>query len=373
MRVVVDGEIYSWQRRGGISRIYNEVLPRMCRSAPELRVQLLTDSSHLAQSPPTHPQIHHRRIPDLRLLRPRRLFAPFTPVFERAVRRCYNTGAKNRIWHSTYYTLPQHWKGITIVPVYDLLHFRFAAAFNTPHDDAERKRMSRCVEEADCIVAISDTTRSDIGLFHGTDAYEKTRVIPLACGDSFAPGDDANDETETGNARFLLFVGDRNHYKNFILLLRAFARWRERDVHLVVVGERGWSEREAELLQNLKIHDRVRWAGSIDDGGLIKLYRRALAFVFPSLFEGFGIPLLEAMACGCTIVASRIPSTFEVAKDCPIYFDPTSVESLVDAFEHVVEKSNQLERRELGMKLAREYSWAKTAQQTLLLYRELLS
>ena len=102
------------------------------------------------------------------------------------------------------------------------------------------------------------------------------------------------------------------------------------------------------------------------------LYNRALAFIYPSLYEGFGIPLLEAMACGCPIVASRIPSTIEVAGDCPVYFNPNDVEELISALDIIIPEGRNSKRTRSGLERVKKYSWQKTAEQTLEVYHSLV-
>ena len=102
---------------------------------------------------------------------------------------------------------------------------------------------------------------------------------------------------------------------------------------------------------------------------LCRLYNQAVAFVYPSLYEGFGIPLLEAMTCGCPIVASRIPSTVEVAGDCPIYFDPAEEDDLVNALDIALSEGRNSERVQAGFEKVKSYSWDKTTAQTLQVYR----
>jgi alpha-1,3-rhamnosyl/mannosyltransferase len=107
----------------------------------------------------------------------------------------------------------------------------------------------------------------------------------------------------------------------------------------------------------------------VDDQTLCQLYNQALGLVYPSLYEGFGIPLLEAMACGCPIVASRISSTIEVAGDCPIYFDPTEEDDLLNALDIALSQGRNSERIQTGLEKVKSYSWDKTAAQTLKIYR----
>jgi glycosyltransferase involved in cell wall biosynthesis len=201
---------------------------------------------------------------------------------------------------------------------------------------------------------------------------ERVRVVPWASSALFRPP--AGPEPAAAPARpFFLYVGDRTHYKNFAALLRAFAALSQRyGVALVVVGPPAWSAEEAALIAALQISDRVGLAGQPDDRALCELYNRAAAFVYPSLFEGFGIPLLEAMACGCPIVASRIPSTEEVALDCPYYFDATDPEGFAHALAAVLDAGRDPDRQARGFARARQYTWDAAARRTLKVYGEAL-
>jgi glycosyltransferase involved in cell wall biosynthesis len=132
---------------------------------------------------------------------------------------------------------------------------------------------------------------------------------------------------------FILYVGARSHYKNFKTLLRAYAAWpRRSEISLIVVGN-PWSKEEQEEINTAGLERNVVCRTGTTDEELCALYNQALAFVYPSLSEGFGIPLLEAMACGCQIVASRIPIFIEVAKDIPYFFDPLNTDELIAALE----------------------------------------
>jgi alpha-1,3-rhamnosyl/mannosyltransferase len=104
---------------------------------------------------------------------------------------------------------------------------------------------------------------------------------------------------------------------------------------------------------------------------LLRLYNQAVALVYPSLYEGFGIPLLEAMACGCPVIASRIPSTVEVAGEQPIYFEPVHLESLLAAFDLALAEGRNSERVRTGLEHAQDFSWDKTSSQVLEVYHAL--
>ena len=373
MEVVVDGIIYQSESHGGISRIYSEILPRMCDLDDSLRITLLTDSDRkLRQSLPEHPRIIHRAIlPVKRYLRPGRVWKPIVPWVRRFVRRLYIGRGRGQLWHSTYYTLPERWDGLQVVTVVDMIHERFADLFNRPGHDRFKEKKRRCIQEADAVICISETTRQDVQRFYELDS-DSIYAIPLACSEVFRRLEQRDDGLETPTRQpFLLYVGDRAHYKNFSGLVQTYSVWlHRREVALVVIGE-PWSADEQRRLVELGIQNCVHLLTDVDDEELCQLYNRAAAFVCPSLYEGFGIPLLEAMACGCPVVASRIPSTIEVAGECPIYFELAEVESLLTALDLALSEGRDSERVRAGVEHVKCYSWDKTARWTLEVYHAL--
>jgi glycosyltransferase involved in cell wall biosynthesis len=373
MHVTIDGYVYQWQPTGGVSRIFTEILPRICDQEPSLAVTLLTEGERLAQSPPKHPQIVHRQIPSARsFLRPGRLWKNHLPKAQRLLRWWYTGSGKNSIWHSTYFTEPETWKGKRVVTVYDLVYHRFPNLFNQAYDENQRGQMHRCVKAADLVIAISEATRGEIQEVYRIDD-SKIRVVPLACSQTFRRLNANEISFRPPTTRpFLLYVGDRNHYKNFNTLLKAYGLWPKRkEIDLVVAGPPQWSVQEIAQLNQLGIADQVKLLGLIPDEHLVALYNQAVALVHPSLYEGFGIPILEAMACGCLVVASRIASTIEVAEDYPIYFEALEAESLMAALDVALAAANNPVRRAKGLEHVRKFSWETTAQRTLAVYREL--
>jgi glycosyltransferase involved in cell wall biosynthesis len=369
--VIVDGIIYQLQPHGGIARLFCEVLPRIRKLDKSIRIVLFTDRDaalfcqDLAGiTPMMIPRVE-------RYLRPRRLWKPLVPLAKKSIRTLWLGLGQRRIWHSTYYTQPDYWKGKLVVTVVDMIHERFLNLFDKPEDAAFRERKRQCVERADAVICISETTRQDLETFYdirGDHIY----VIPLACSEAFkALPQEVSKKGFQGRHPFLLYVGDRNHYKNFARLVRSYAAWQHtKEVSLYVVG-RPWSIPEKALISELKIEQFVRLITDLDDEGLCRLYHQAVALVYPSLYEGFGIPLLEAMRCGCPIVASRIPSTLEVAGTCPIYFEPEDEFSLMAAFNVALSEGRNPARVDLGIENANRYSWDNTARQTLRVYNRM--
>jgi glycosyltransferase involved in cell wall biosynthesis len=166
-------------------------------------------------------------------------------------------------------------------------------------------------------------------------------------------------------------VGNRSRYKGFDTLLEAFSSWKQRDINLVCAGGGEWSEAEIQKISEYGLPGRITLFPQTSNEHLSELYNRASAFIYPSRYEGFGIPLLEAMACGCPIISSRIPSSVEVAQDVPFYFTSGNPEELTMALEQSLDKGECYLRRDAGLLLSHKYSWEKTASDFLQAIRPL--
>jgi len=372
MNVIVDGKAFQAQGQGGISRLFREILPRMCDLDKRLSVTLLT-SGRCRATLPVHPRIRRRSLfPIDDLLRPHRIWRPILDPARGVIQRAGLAGRGGDVWHSTYYTSLNSWRGPAVVTVFDMIHERFPAFFDEGHDRRFRLEKERCVRAADAVVCISDTTKRDLlDLYRIDDS--KVRVIPLAASPVFEKLARAGEALPgLADRPFVIYVGDRSPYKNFPEVVRAYGSWSRRDdIDLVVVGP-AWSREERDLLASLRVAGRVRRLSGVDDRTLCRLYNKAMALIHPSLYEGFGIPLLEAMACGCPIIASRIPTTLEIAGDQPVYYEAGRPDGLVSALDAVRREGRDPERTRAGLAIAGKYSWTETARLTLSVYRELI-
>lgn len=371
MNLVVDGIIYQLQPYGGISRLFNEILPRMCEIDESINITLLTHERS-KQALPKHSEITQRALSLMEnYFHLGGSCKPIGLLGRRITFRLCTGFGKGKIWHSTYYTLPGKWKGMQVVTVHDMVHERFVDLFPERKHDQFREKKRRCIMEADAIICVSEATRRDVQHFYGINS-DYIRVIHHGYSNAFRQLEQWDDSLETLiNQPFLLYVGTREHYKNFTRLIQTYSIFSHRnEVALVVVGK-PWTPDEEHYLGKLGIQDSVHLLTDVDDRKLCRLYNKATALVYPSLYEGFGIPLLEAMACGCPVVASRIPSTIEVAGECPIYFEPNNKESLLTALDMVLFEGRDSTRVQVGFSQVKCYSWDKTARQTLDVYHEL--
>jgi glycosyltransferase involved in cell wall biosynthesis len=173
--------------------------------------------------------------------------------------------------------------------------------------------------------------------------------------------------------RFILFVGNRRIYKNFKFFIQSISplMYREKSLQVVCAGGGAFAEDEVNLLKQLGVANRVH-NFPIDDGKLSTLYSQAELFVFPSLYEGFGIPMLEALGVGCPVAASRSSSLSEVGGGAARYFDPTDSSSILSTVEEVIsDPSLKKTMRARGRERFKDFSWEKTAVETKRVYENL--
>ncbi|WP_243349543.1 glycosyltransferase family 4 protein [Parabacteroides sp. FAFU027] len=240
--------------------------------------------------------------------------------------------------------------------------------------DAGKKKLE-LANRADKLIAVSQATKNDIIELFGIPG-DKIEVIYH--GSSLFPeqADLIKIKPEGLPEEYLLYVGNRNGYKNFNGFINGVAPLLKKrsSLHLVCAGKKAFSQEEQELFRSLGIDSKVVSYSGIDDNLLAYLYCHAKAFVFPSLNEGFGIPILEAWSCGTPVILSENPCFREVAAEAGFYFNPTDPDSIFENIEKVVTDSNlQKELIEKGKKRLKLFSWENTVRQTIRLYESLLS
>jgi len=372
MKLIIDTFVYSTQKYGGISRIFNEIVPRLLMLDPDL--QLTYYKSRPVKG--ALPGEKESRLVDVsfvdQVIRPWRLWHKAFPVIKAGIARLALAGTQDKIWHSTYFTELPGWQGKTVASVYDMAYYRYPEHFMDARSQQVRQQMRDSITHADRVVCISAATQQDVLAFFPHTPSEKFRVVHLGRSENFRV---LQDEDLPEDARipypFILFVGKRKHYKNFHALAEAYAAWAcNCEVHLVVVGPE-WTDDELHDYGCQEWFKHVHLMGRIDDLKLVQLYNQALALIWPSLNEGFGLPLLEAMSCRCPIAAVYLPVNLEVAGEIPFYFEEGSKDSLIATLDQIVESNWDDSRLDLGERHASSFSWDKSAQQMLNIYREL--
>jgi glycosyltransferase involved in cell wall biosynthesis len=282
--------------------------------------------------------------------------------------------------HALGFVSPIAWRGRTVVTVYDLSFLRFPETFNRSNRMYLGNFTPPSLRRADRVITISEETRRDVIELCGV-APERVTPILLAADERFRPA--APDAVRAFRRRqglpdrFVLYQGTLQPRKNVETLVRAYARLRSQgsDDHiLVLAGPRGWQyEPIFELIRQLGLEPYVTFPGFVPDDELALWYSSAAVFAFPSRYEGFGLPLLEAMACGAPVVSSSASSLPEVVGDAGVLVDPSDVEGLCSALCQLLE--DEPRRQALaaaGRVRAQTFSWRRTASETVQVYREVL-
>ena len=284
------------------------------------------------------------------------------------------------VFHGPNYRLPARGLRGSIVSIYDLsvarLPYLFRKAMGRKLDFAKSKRVAKT---ADHVITISHHSARDI-----TDLYEvpreKITVVYCGIGDEFFP---EHDQTLIRNVReqygledraYLLYVGGSDPRKNAVTLLRAYSMLPELHQHtaLVLVGSmQKRSEQIFKIIRDYHLERDVVMVGNISQEALRVLYSQAALFVFPSLYEGFGMPVLEAMACGAPVIASNTSSIPEVVGDAAVLIDPTDVEALAVSIRGVLNDGEaRMSMKSKGFVRTKLFSWETAARQTLNIYQD---
>lgn len=364
MRVVYDYQIFNWQRYGGISRYFCELASRI-DTFPDSEARFaagLHINEYLAND--------YRQLTIGKHHNPNRLFNRLGHLINRQWSGYYLNSQPPDILHYTYYRPQIAVKNsIKVLTVYDMIHERF---LDSPIQDKDPiiALKAAMVASVDGIICPSECSKRDLVEFCQIDpakvtviyhGYGLTAPVPIA--------------PPVGIKPYLLVVGERRWYKNFERLLQAYAivpAFRQ-DFDIRCFGATPLTKQELKLIDRLGLsRESIKWQTG-RDAELVGLYEQAALFVYPSLYEGFGYPPLEAMAAGCPVACSNVSCFPETVANAAELFDPYNVESIAQALKNVLyntARSNELV--ELGKKNIQRFSWDRCAFEHHQLYQSLL-
>ena len=365
MKIAFDAQIFAEQEFGGISRYFCALATELSR-IPNINVKIVAPLHVNGYLRELNPEIAFGHfIP--RLPKTGRIIKTLSGAFFRPVAAMMRPD----IVHETYYSPRPTYGGRVphVLTVYDMIHERFPGSFAVNDPVASYK--ASAVHRADHIFCISENTRRDLLEIHGLPE-ERISVTYLGY-DALAASSITATEL-VGDSPYLLHVGGRQGYKNFEGLLRAYTAsdWLRTNFRVVCFGGGAFSPTERGLMAELGISGaQVVQIGGADDR-LAALYSSAAAFVYPSMYEGFGIPPLEAMSLGCPVICSNTSSIPEVVGEAGEYFDPADTGSIRDALERVLQSASRRSQLvDLGYVRCRRFSWERCANETAAVYRRL--
>lgn len=346
-----------------VANLARALIPQL---APDERLTVFFDPAHPLELP-SGDSVHSLPVD----------VSPFSLRQQWAIPRLLQQHKAN-VYHSAYYLMP-YFPGVpTLLTLYDLIPIYFPGHSTLKARLLFRWATALALRTTQHTLAISEATRRDFLACFRLQP-ERITAIPLAADPAFTP--QSPEVVAALRARyhlpkkFVLYLGSNKPHKNLVRLVEAWAAVQTEvsDYTLVIAG--AWLPQHPEPRQRaqaLGINDRVCWLGPLPGADLPALYTAADVFVFPSLYEGFGLPVIEAMACGTPVACANTSSLPEVAGDAAVLFDPSQTGAIVDAVQRLLGDVNlRADLRRRGLTQAAGFSWTRTAQQTLSLYRTL--
>jgi glycosyltransferase involved in cell wall biosynthesis len=366
MKVFYDHQIFTVQKYGGISRYFYELMNRFDNQNNQIiSSSILSNNEYLRYSKNTN---SHAFFPNNNFPGKSR----FMNVVNKFNSNRILTNSNFDIFHPTFfdpYFLKFIGKKPFVLTVHDLINEKFINQFEyLKLEEKITNDKHLLMKQASKIIAVSETTKKDIidyyqidgnkieVIYHGNSLFKK----PLT-------------RNSILNFEYVLFVGKRSMYKNFLFTIESVHQLLKKyKLKFVCFGGSKLSKVEIKLIHKLELQDYVIHIDQIDDQLLQNLYINAVFFIFPSMYEGFGIPLLEAFGCECPVLSSEGGSLKEVGGDAAIYFDPFDSQSIYDMFLMMIERTDIRKKCiELGKIRLNNFSWDDTFNKTLSVYKSL--
>lgn len=365
MKIAFDHQIFR-QTYGGISRYFTQLAQGLIDLNQDVRVFApLYQNSYLASLP--------------RGVVRGSFIQQYPPKMGRVILKYNNYLSRYQIarlkpdlLHETYYSsVGSAPLGCpTVITVHDMIHELFPNEFSANDNTIINKRIA--IDRADHVICVSDNTKSDLMRIYGTSP-NKISVVHHGFDHLGSLSAQAHHVNFTGKP-FLLYVGQREGYKNFTGLLKAMASSRRlmSDFDMIAFGGPAFSSTELNLIASLGFSENQVQYKSGNDELLGRLYGQARAFIYPSFYEGFGIPPLEAMAHLCPVISSNSSSMPEIIGDAAEYFTPSNIDDMFRAIEAVVFSDiNIAKLKKLGTERLTSFSWKKCAKQTYEIYQSI--
>lgn len=369
MRIGIDARLI-YYRQAGIGQYTQSLIEGLAHEVPPAQGDEFVVLQHRKDTRPLTPGPHFHRRPT---------WTPCHHRLEQLTLPLEIWPLKLDLLHSPDYIPPFRRNCRSVITVHDLAFIHFPELLTA---DSARYygQIDRAVRDAEGIIAVSYSTQRDLMNLLGVPAHRVT-VVYEAANPLFRPLDDPaalNDVRARYGlpARFILFLGTIEPRKNLPTLVQSYHLLRTMEgtnvPPLVVAGAKGWLfDSVFALVEQLGLGDQVLFTGSIPWADAPAFYNLAEVFVFPSLYEGFGLPPLEAMACGTPVIAANVSSIPEVVGDAGLLIDPNDAEGLAEALGRVLsDAALRQDLRRRGLARAAEFSWNRAARETLAVYRQ---
>jgi len=370
MKILVDPQIYNSQVYGGVSRYYTEVLSQLStKDGVQIEIPVFFSKNEYLKISSLYKKEHRRFNAILNLMS--KLGISTRKIVKKKSKKKAITALKKQdydvfipTYYDTYFLDYINGKPY-VLTVYDMIHELFPQYFNDAKEIAANKLL--LMQKAAKIIAVSHNTKKDIIKTYPDIDASKVEVVYH--GSSISVNENKGVDLPDN---YILFVGVRDHYKNFDFLIESIAPLFQVDktLQLVCAGGGTFTRKEIELLEEYNLSGCVIQK-SFNEDELGQFYKKAKCFVFPSAYEGFGIPVLEAMACGCPIVLTNNSSFPEVAGDAGIFYELGNMADLKNKIEFVIYNDDvRAEYIVKGLQQVQKFTWKNAAEKCFAIYKE---
>lgn len=371
MKIIFDGIIFSLQKNGGISRYFIELINGLAkRKDCEVIVILRKDVS---------PDIFDSGVKiefiNSLIFRKYKIFKYLSVFFDNINLNLFSRKRKDfkgAIFHSTYYRNPNINFVKKIITVHDFTHEYYPGFFNAFTNIFYKKNKRRAILKSDGLICISNKTKEDMINLYDIKA-NNVKVIYHGVSDNFHIIDELEKNKFLNKKNiikpYILYIGSRVLYKNFKAFIMAFYSWNKNtDFDILCIGSQ-FNKKELSFLDKLSLKNRVFAVENVSDFELVNYYNCAKFFVYPSEYEGFGLPLLESFSCGTPVVCSGIEVFKEIGLNFPLFF--SNEDEMVNCFENAI-KLNIINNEEMKNHL-KNFSWETTVNKTFDFYKKILN
>lgn len=362
MKIAYDNQIFNLQKYGGISRYIVNLATGVSKYKNEVKIFAgIHQNGYINNKLPievlgnkvTYPSRGQGKLTSLNNVFMNEIIARWSPD----------------IVHKTYYFNAKKFDSPSILTVHDMIHEIYSEQFSDTDKTIRLKR--KAVEQADHIIAVSHSTKRDlINLFD----VNESKITVIHHGISKETTHlHLNENHIPTLPSFMLYVGQREGYKNFRKLLEGYALTKaSSEYNIIAFGGGKFTKEEQKLITKLGLTRKVIQISG-DDSLLRELYSSAMAFIYPSLYEGFGMPILEAMSNNCPVICSDTSSLPEVGGNAVIYFDPNEASSICETIDIII--GNDVRRHnliKLGQERLNSFSWDKCSIETIKVYKKII-
>lgn len=386
MKILYDPQIFIKKEYGGVSRYFFELFMNFYYNKDiDIKLPLAYSNNYYLKNAPfikcrsivTPIKLKDKNKLLKGILMPVKMFSKMIFVYQNSINsRKLQAALKKQdfdICHLTYYntsTIKLLNDKPFVITVYDMIYELFPDYFP---DSPITALKTELIKKANKIIAISNNTKQDLIKIHEVQE-DKIEVIHLGCSFQNSKIDINEKQFNFLPDEYILFVGERKRYKNFTSFIKSTVPLLKKYKNLMIIcaGSKPFNNDEKELLEKLSLSERIYHYSASDDF-LIELYKKAIVFVYPSLYEGFGIPILEAFSAGCPVACSNTSSFPEIVGDAATFFDPYNEESMCNSIDNLISDKNLRDRMiNRGYKRLKDFSWKETAERTKKLYMSLI-